>query len=116
MMQDPLFPEVFANWEEVSRNPSAILIYEAQHKRNMDKLAAIRENEIRQQQKYEEGFKKGFEEGLKKAIKEAEADEIRKVQIKIAKKLLLNGRDLNEVAHLCSLSIKDVEQIKANLI
>jgi predicted transposase/invertase (TIGR01784 family) len=94
-MQDPIFKEAFAKWKELSRDPSAIREYEARHKEIMEQLAAVRENEIRQQRKYEEGVIKG--------------------RMEVAEKLLLAGKDLDEVADLCNLSIQDVEKIKANL-
>jgi predicted transposase/invertase (TIGR01784 family) len=99
MMQDPIFKEAFAKWKEFSRDPSAIREYEARHKEIMEQLAAVRENEIRQQQKYEEGLKEGIKKG----------------QIKVVEKMLLAGKDPEEVVNFCDLTIQEIEKIKARL-
>ncbi|WP_082129729.1 Rpn family recombination-promoting nuclease/putative transposase [Aneurinibacillus tyrosinisolvens] len=97
-MDNPALQEAMEKWEDLSRDPEAIREYEARHKALMDQLSAIKENERRQQRRYEEGIEKGKH----------------KTAVAIALKMLADGMPIEQVANYSSLSLEEVKKLKKN--
>jgi predicted transposase/invertase (TIGR01784 family) len=101
-MDNPALQEAMEKWDDLSRDPEAIREYEARHKALMDQLSAIKENERRQKQQYEEGMAKGIAEGEHKKA------------VAMALKMLADGISIEQVANYSGLSLEEVKKLKKN--
>ncbi|WP_052947405.1 Rpn family recombination-promoting nuclease/putative transposase [Aneurinibacillus tyrosinisolvens] len=97
-MDNPALQEAMEKWEDLSRDPEAIREYEARHKALMDQLSVIKENERRQQQRYEEGKEEG-------RIEEKRV---------IALKMLADGMPIEQITNYSGLFLEEVKKLKKN--
>jgi predicted transposase/invertase (TIGR01784 family) len=86
-------------WEDIRQYPEEMRTYEARHKAMMDRLSAVKENERRQQQQYEEGIREGE----------------RRKSFDVARKRLRRGVKATEVAEDTGLALEDVYKLERKL-
>lgn len=98
-MTDKHLQDAFTSWNELSLNSDERLAYEVRLKQVLDQEAAVNEAKWREEVAEERGVEKGIKQGA----------------IKTARKMLIKRTDVEEVSELTGLSVKQVEEIKAEL-
>ena len=114
-MTDKHLQDAFTSWNELSLDSNERLAYEVRLKQVLDQEAAVNEAKWREEVAEERGVEKGVKKGIEKGIEQGIEQGIELGAIKIARKMLVKSSNVEEVAELTGLSIKEVEEIKAEL-
>ena len=94
-MKDKVLKDAFKSWEEMSLTQEQKLAYEARLKKVLDEESAVREAELRVEEGIQKGIAIGKEAGMKKGIEMGKE--------KVARQLLADGMDIEEVARVTGL-------------
>lgn len=102
-MKDETLKNAFQGWDALSATQEEVLAYEARLKEVLDEEAARIEAELREKEAREEGRKVGRKEGASNE------------KLATARRMLLDGLDVELIAKFTDLDIKQVEEIKKDI-
>ena|SRR5690625_860176 len=102
-MTEKEFRDYYESWEEMSLTQEQKLAYEARLKKVLDEESAVREAELRVEEGTKKGIAIGRKEGMEKGI------EIGKEEV--ARRLLAEGMDIEEVAQVTGLEEDRIKEI-----
>lgn len=106
--QDPIIENAVDMLRTVSMDREARMLAEAREKALKD-INSIRGEGI------EEGIKKGIEKGRKEGIREGIEKGIKEGKREIAKKMLMEGADINFIVKMTELTESEVLELKSEL-
>ncbi|WP_346207145.1 hypothetical protein NSS89_06555 [Caldifermentibacillus hisashii] len=106
--QDPIIENAVDMLRTVSMDREARMLAEAREKALKD-INSIRGEAMR------EGKEEGIEEGIKKGIEKGRKEGIKEGKREIAKKMLMEGADINFIVKMTELTESEVLELKSEL-